>query len=303
MDYKQRFEPKGNKIIHGAGQSPETFSNYWNAVEIYKPAIYMTYAKIPKIQDWIKKIKAESKKFPNLILQIGLKLLDIDGKDKTSDVLAEEYDKDLDDFFKTIKELGNPSFIRIGYEFDKMGKYNPENFVKAWRYIVDRFRKEKIENIATVWCACPFNGTEPVEKYYPGDDYVDWFGIDVFFARHLTGKYKPVEDFLELAVKHKKPVMVGETTAAEVGVLDGEKSWENWFAPFFKWIKNNEQIKGFCYINWDWIKDKTWGSPGTWGNCRIEENEIVRRKFIEELKNPRYIHNQKVEDFLEKVYF
>ena len=291
LDYKQKYEPKGNKIIHGAGQSLETFSNYWRAVEDYKPVIYMTYAKIPKIQKWIKTIKIESKKFPNLILQIGLKLLDANGKDKTLDVLSGKYDKDLDDFFKTISELGNPSFIRIGYEFDKKGKYNGKNFVEAWKYIVDKFRKAKVENLATVWCACPFSGTEPVEPYYPGDDYVDWFGVDVFYARHITGKYAPVEDFLKLAKKHKKPVMVGETTAAGVGVLDGRKSWDAWFKPFFKWIKNHKQIKAFCYINWDWAIHKTWGSPGTWGNCRIEENEVVRKNFVKELKKKKYIHN------------
>ena len=96
--------------------------------------------------------------------------------------------------------------------------------------------------------------------------------------------------------------MIGESTAAEVGVLDGEKSWDNWFKPYFEWIGKHKQIKAFCYINWDWIKDKTWGSPGTWGNCRIEENEIVRKKFVRELGNPKYIHNQKMEDFLGKVY-
>jgi beta-mannanase len=292
VNFNQKYEPKGNKIIHGAGQSLETFSNYWKAVENNKPQIYMTYAKIPKIHKWIEKIKIEAKKYPNLMLQIGLKLLDADGKDKTADVLSGKYDQDLDDFFEAIKELGNSSFIRIGYEFDKKGKYNAKNFVKAWKYIVNRFRKARIENIATVWCACPFNGTEPVEQYYPGDGYVDWFGIDVFYARHLTGEYKPVEDFLKLAKKHKKPVMVGETTSAEVGVLDGKKSWDNWYKPFFKWIGNHKQIKAFCYINWDWAIHKTWGSPGTWGDCRIEKNEIVRKNYIKELSNQEFIHNK-----------
>jgi len=293
MKKHQKFEPKNGKIIHGAGQSFEAFKKYWEAVGDCKPKIYMTYAKIPKIQKWIKKIKVESKKFPNLMLQIGLKLLDANGNDKTLEIIKGKYDKDLDDFFKTIKEFEKPVFIRIGYEFDKKGKYDPVNFIGAWKYIVDKFRKEKIENIATVWCACPFSGTESVEKYYPGDEYVDWFGIDVFYARHLTGKYKPVEDFLKLSKKHKKPVMVGESTAAEVGVLNGKKSWENWFKPFFRWIHNHKQIKAFCYINWDWIKDKTWGGPGTWGNCRIEENEIVRKKYIKELLNSKFIHIKK----------
>lgn len=292
VNFNQKFEPKGNRIIHGAGQSLETFSNYWKAVEDYKPVIYMTYAKIHKMDNWIKKIKSEYKKFPNLILQIGLKLLDADKNDRTLDILDGKYDKELNEFFKTIKQFKCKAFIRIGYEFDKKGKYNPENFVKAWKYIVNRFRKAKIENIATVWCACPFNGTEPVEPYYPGDDYVDWFGIDVFAARHLTGNYKPVEDFLKLAKEHKKPVMVGETTAAGVGVLEGNKSWDTWFKPYFKWIENNSVIKAFCYINWDWKIDKTWGSPGTWGNCRIEENEEVRKRYVKEMKNKVYVHNK-----------
>ncbi|MBT6182715.1 hypothetical protein HOI04_02440, partial [archaeon] len=297
-----KFEPKENKIIHGAGQSLEAFSNYWNAVEDYKPAMYMTYAKIPKIQKWIETMKIESKKFPNIILQIGLKILDSKGEDLTLEVLGGKYDKDLNEFFKTIKEFENPVFLRIGYEFDKRGKYDSKNFILAWKYIVDMYKKMGVKNIATVWCAAPYNGTEPVEPYYPGDKYVDWFGIDIFLSRHLSRKYDPIEKFLELAIEHKKPVMVGESTPAEVGVLEGEKSWGNWFEKYFRWINSHKQIKAFCYINWDWAIDKTWGSPGTWGNCRIEENEIVRKKFVRELGNPKYIHNQKMEDFLGKVY-
>jgi len=163
---------------------------------------------------------------------------------------------------------------------------------------VDKLRVAKVDNVATVWCACPFNlGTDPVEPYYPGDNYVDWFGVDVFFARHITGKYKPVEDFLKLAIKHKKPVMIGETTAAGTGVEKGKESWDEWFKPFFKLIHDHKQIKAFCYINWDWLKDKTWGSPGTWGNCRIEENKVVKKNYINEMSNERYIHNINLSDF------
>ena len=291
INFNQKFEPKGNKVIHGAGQSLEAFSKYWDAVGDYKPVIYMTYAKIPKISKWVNKIKIESKRFPNLMLQIGLKLLDSKGNDKTEDILSGGYDKDLADFLKTIKEFKDPTFIRIGYEFDKEGKYNPLKFVKSWRYIVNMFREAKINNIATVWCACPYNGTEPVEPYYPGDDYVDWFGIDVFSARHFKdSSYEPVENFLKLAKKHKKPVMVGESSPARTGVDKGKESWDEWFKPYFKWINNHPIIKAFCYINWDWGKD--WKQP-EWLNGRIEENEEVRKRYIKELSKPIYIHNKK----------
>lgn len=301
MNFNQKFEPKENKILHGAGQSPKAFLSYWNAIGDNKPLIYMTYAKITIIQKWIEDIKIKSKRHPNLMLQIGLKLQDVAGVDKTTNVLNGEYDKDFDNFFEIIKELGNPTFIRIGYEFDKKDKYNAKNFVGAWKYIVDKFRDAGVSNIATVWCACPMRVTKPVEQYYPGDEYVDWFGVDVFSAGHFDKEYEPVEDFLKLAIKHKKPVMVGETTAAGVGVLDGEKSWEAWFKLFFEWIERHEQVKAFCYIDWNWAIDYPKGVPGTWGNCRIEENKIVREKFIEELKNPKYIHNQSMTELFEKI--
>ena len=302
MDYKQKFEPRGNRIIHGAGQSFETFSNYWEAIGKYKPLILMRYVKMTNVPRGIRKIKSELKKFPNTIPQVGLKLVDEGKKDLCSSISKGDYDSELDLLIYAFKQLKKPIFLRIGYEFDKEGKYNPKNFIKTWKYIVDKFREAGVDNIATVWCACPFNGTELVEPYYPGDDYVDWFGIDVFYARHITGKYKPVEDFLDLATKHKKPVMVGETTAAGTGVENGKESWNEWFNPFFKWINEHKQIKAFCYINWDWAKDKTWGSPGTWGNCRIEENEIVKQNFIKELKKKKYIHNTSLENLKDILF-
>ena len=299
MDYKQKFEPKGNKVIHGSGQSLEMFHEYWKAVDKYKPAIYMTYIKIQSMDKWVDKIQKEVKEFPNLILQIGLNFR-VEGEDGTKAISEGKYDKELDKIFKIIKDFGNPVFIRLGYEFDKAEKYNPKNFVKAWRYVVDKYRKKKINNIANVWCACPYRGTAPVEPYYPGDDYVDWFGIDVFTERHFANSAnKQTEDFLRLAKKHKKPVMIGESSPARTGVDKGQESWDEWFKPYFKWIEDHPNIKAFCYINWDWGKD--WKQPG-WLNGRIHENETVRKNFVKELSKPKYLHNQEISKFLKKVY-
>ena len=130
MDYKGKFEPKGNKVIHGAGQSLEMFREYWKAVGKNKPLIYMTYIKIQNMDKWVDKIQKEVKEFPNLILQIGLNFR-VEGEDKTKEISEGKYDKEFDKLLKVIREFGNPVFIRIGYEFDKAGKYNPKNFVKA----------------------------------------------------------------------------------------------------------------------------------------------------------------------------
>lgn len=299
LDYKQKFEPRGNKVIHGAGQSLKMFSEYWKAVEDYKPVIYMTYFKFVEIDKWIAKTKKVLGEYPDVILQIGVKMTK-NSVDITKEISEGNYDKELDQFLETIKKVRNPVFIRIGYEFDWPGRFEPESFVIAWKYIVDYYRKKGINNIATVWCSCPYKGTAPVEPYYPGDNYVDWFGIDVFAVRHFKdSKYDPVENFLKLAKKHKKPVMVGESTPARVGVDNGKESWDEWFKPYFKWIKDHPIIKAFCYINWDWEKD--YKKP-EWGNGRIHENEIVRKNFVKELKKKKYIHNKPIKNFLKEVY-
>ena len=284
--FAQKFEPKANRVLHGAGQSPETFSRYWKAVGKHKPCIYMTYIKFQNLDDWIKKIKKEIKPYPNIMIQIGLNLR-INGEDKTKEISQGKYDKELTKLAKTIKEIKSPVFIRIGYEFDKKEKYIPKDYIAAFRYIVNLFRKNKIENFASVWCSCPYGGTEPFKPYYPGDEFVDWFGIDIFGVELFKdNKYKPIKDFLKMSLKHKKPVMIGESSAIKIGIKN-QQIWKEWFIPYFKFIKDNSQIKAFCYINWDWGKD--WKTP-RWMNARIEENEYVRKMYVKELSKKKYIH-------------
>jgi hypothetical protein len=32
-----------------------------------------------------------------------------------------------------------------------------------------------------------------------------------------------------------------------------------------------------------------WKQPG-WGNCRIEENELVKKRYLQGLSNRKYVH-------------
>jgi len=137
-------------------------------------------------------------------------------------------------------------------------------------------------------------------KFYPGDNYIDWFGNDLFGVRHFKdNKDKVTEDFYKESKKHKKPLIICESSAARVGILKGEDCWNEWFDPYFKWIKNHNNVKAFCYINYNWGID--WKNPG-WGNCRIEENKVVKSKYYLELKDKKYVNNMKIKDFLRLTY-
>ncbi len=298
MNFKQKFEPKDDKVIHGAGQSIERFKDYWNAVGKNKPLIYMMYIRINEIKEKLPKKFKDMENFNrNLIPQIGLNFKIRSKGSQVKEIAEGQYDQHIGDLCDVFSKFKKPIFLRIGYEFDKEGKYDPEYFRKAWKYLVGIIRKKGITNVATVWCACPYNGTSPVEPYYPGDNYVDWFGIDVFGVRHFEKLYPPVEGFLELAKKHKKPVMIGESSAIS-SRRENKDDWKEWFVPYFDWIKKHPVIKAFCYINWDWGVD--WKQP-EWGNARIDNKTELLQEYKKELSKKSYLQNIPLNKFLEEV--
>jgi hypothetical protein len=298
MYFGQKFEPPSGKVLHGAGQSPEQFRKYWDAVGNYKPAIYMMHVRINEVKDKLPG-KFDKMKLINSSLspQIGLNLKIKEKGSQCLEVSKGQYDKEISALIKILKDYKKPVFLRIGYEFNyPKHNYNPEEFILAWKHIVDSFRKEKCNNVAFVWCACTaFDSAAKsiarIMNYYPGDDYVDWFGDDIFGVKFFKdNKDVTVETFAKESEKHKKPLMIGESSPARVGVDKGKKSWEEWFKPYFKWIKDHSVVKAFCYIDWDWGKD--WKMP-EWLNGRIEENEEVRKRYVKELSKDRYLHLEK----------
>ncbi len=295
LKFNQKFEPPAGKVLHGAGQSPEQFKKYWDAVENYKPSIYMLYIRINEIREKFRSKVNEAKEIsPNLMLQIGLNLKARNIGEQCNQVSEGRHDKEILGLIKSIKNYKNPVFLRIGYECnDPTHSYNSKDFVDAWRYIVTKFRDKDVNNVAFIWSVCTAftRDIDELMKYYPGDEYVDWFSDDLFGVRHFTEKGNPkiiTEDFANESIKHKKPLMIGESSPARIGVDKGKKSWDEWFKPYFKWIESHPVCKAFCYINWDWGKD--WKQP-EWLNGRIEENEIVRKLYVKELSKKKYIHN------------
>lgn len=305
MYFDQKFEPPSGKVLHGAGQSPEQFKKYWDAVEDYKPVIYMIYNRINEIKEKFQgKINEAKKISPNLMLQIGLNLKARSIGEQCKQITNGEHDEEILFLIKIIKDYKNPVFLRIGYEFNNpTHEYSPNDFISAWKYVVDLFRKNDVKNVAFVWSCCTAfsRNINEVMKYYPGDNYVDWFGDNLFGKRYFTEGNNPeiiTENFLKEAEKHRKPVMIGESSPARTGVDKGKESWDGWFKQYFKWINNHQIIKAFCYINWDWGKD--WKQP-EWLNGRIEENEEVRKRYVRELSKKGYIHLKGIDKLLKSL--
>ena len=314
MMYKDRknfgakLEPV-NTVLHGVGQDNQSFVDYAALFDSqHQPVVYMTYISITGdihyIETWGKQLKQdiESLDNPAVMLQVGLNMTG--GKDTgegmDAAVAQGKQDTHIKAFCDALETINLPAYVRIGYEFEgEWNGYTPENFKKAYIHVTQAMRERNL-NVATVWCSSGASAGEmdmnKVMSYYPGDEWVDWWGIDTFEASELLSDATRL--FCETAGEHQKPVMIGESTPRYVGVLDGQASWDTWFAPYFEMIRRQPEIKLFSYINWDWVywSDALGFEWHDWKDARIQFNDLITEKYREEMTCPLYQHQAAKED-------
>lgn len=292
--YGQRLEPV-NRIMHGVGQDPGTnggysqpfFTDYVSEMDSTEyPMVYMYYESLQNIgTDWAIKLREKLLPYQDkaLAIQFGLYLVN-----QTEAVAAGNLDDDIGDWLDGIHELGLPVYVRIGYEFNgPWNGYPVESYKNAFRHITNKIREREDLEIATVWNLAA-EGNTSFMPYYPGDDYVDWWGVNVFlkedFDRQLT------IDYLDSAEVYQKPVMIGESTPKFVGVTTGQTAWDVWFDPYFDWIATEPGIKMLNYINWEWAAQTIDNSWVNWGDARLGTNGVVAQNYRDEMNDSLYQH-------------
>ena len=310
-----KLEPPNGKVYHGVGQSNRWVNEYIAGLadSTIHPVVYNFYYDIPgtrgdKFEQLRQALTAERDigRIPHLSIAFT------DGRVWTDSIIAtgNRYDYIIDSIAAACKEYGRRIFIRPGFEFNgSWNPYHPYLYPLAFRKIVDRFRAfGAADSAAFLWCYYPSapNDFDSIDtrgaRWYPGDSYVDWFSLDLFYVRdfhpdsagyrrgQLSTKGKS-ERFLALAREKGKPVFLSELSAAGTFVTtdfnDGMNDWNLWFVPFWRFLDEHPEVKGFNYINWDWTQFGQWKE---WGDARIEVNPFIRMKYAEELRKPRFIH-------------
>ena len=176
-------------------------------------------------------------------------------------------------------------FIRIGYEFDgSWNGYDPANFKKAFRRIVNALREAHLKNFVIVFASSSSVTAQQFEEYDPGDQYYDWIGYSWW------GGDKDGLPALEYARKVRKPVFVAEATPRGhfFNKEDPETVWDAWFKKFFHHIeKNIDVIRAVSYINADWDSQEMWDG---WGQTRIETSPLIKRRWLAKMADPMYIN-------------
>lgn len=201
------------------------------------------------------------------------------------------YDQVIEKYARWAKKVDRPIYLRLGYEFD--GPHNelePKEYVKAYRRIVDIMRKEGVKNVAFVWhsyAATPYKN-HALSEWYPGDEYVDWVAISVFFQPYDDiFNHKETNDVLDFAKEKKKPVMIAESSPV-LGIKKRDnKVWDGWFMNFFSFCYSRN-IKAIAFINEDWTRLTIEGID-KWKDARLSNDQIVSERWMIETSKERYL--------------
>jgi hypothetical protein len=135
-----------------------------------------------------------------------------------------------------IKDVKGTVLLRILHEFNGdwypwctvNNDKNPELVGRAFRYIHNIFRENNVRNVKFIWC--PNSMSVPQESWnyimdaYPGDEYVDFVGLDVYngagsgkgvgiwrsFRKEAMENY-----FVLTTLKPSKPILICEAASRE----------------------------------------------------------------------------------------
>lgn len=203
-----------------------------------------------------------------------------------------DYDAVITQYSAWAKTVHRPIYLRIGYEFD--GPHNalePDEYVVAYRRIVDLMRAEGVDNIAFVWHSYGYATYKgyPLSDWYPGDEYVDWVGISVFGSPYGGADLSPEGDaLLDFAKKHQKPVMIAESNPVHGIAKDNADVWDQWFVNFFS-LTYSKNIRAISFINEDWKRLTIDELPADWTDARLYNNEQVSKAWFRETNQDRYL--------------
>ncbi len=177
------------------------------------------------------------------------------------------YDDYISDFALRIKGIGSTVMIRFAHE--QNGNWYPwsgsvigdKAYINMYRHVKDIFDREAVNNARWIYSV---NWEDvPAEnnflRFYPGDGYVDYVGIDGYNwgTTQGWGRWMEFGDiftkrYAEIINNIPKPVLISEFGSSSQG---GDRP--AWIKNAFKEISGMKEVEGAVLFNMD--KEADWG--------------------------------------------
>lgn len=174
---------------------------------------------------------------------------------------AGEYDANMRTICTALGQFSSAVTVRWGHEMeDYSGQFiwagwNPKDYIDTYRRFIDICR-DAAQDIQYMWSPLGF---EDLERYYPGDDYVDVIGLSVFgyqpWEQEILGRDQSFRDILEpryqRALAFDKPIVVAELGFSGDAAYVAE--WEN---DVRQDLEGFDELRAVIYFNqrevYDW---------------------------------------------------
>ena len=226
---------------------------------------------------------------------VSLELWEWHGKRKGSYLPAinrGEYDTFFREWAEAAKADGRRVLLRFGFEFNGdwfTWSKDAEAFVTAWRRAHDIFDHVGAGNVEWAWApnvvSCPDVPDNDMHRYYPGDDVVDWIGVDGYnFGEHHDQwhKWQSFDDvFGQVLTDFAKRYRDKRVMITEFGCAPGTGGQrETWIRRAFAELQRYPQVAAVIWFNLDKRRE---GEP----DWRIDVSEASLRAFNESFAAPR----------------
>ncbi len=181
-----------------------------------------------------------------------------------ANVIAGRYDSYIREFAEAARDWGHAFFLRFNWEMNgnwfpwgqAVNGNQPAEIVAAWRHVHDIFTEVGATNATWVWCpyADPFHRFGDISTLYPGNEYVDWTGMDGFnWATNPTNPH-PWETFDKIfgstyakikQIAPEKPMVL-----AEIASTGSDRAKAIWIRNMFKALATRyRRIRGLIWMD------------------------------------------------------
>jgi len=186
------------------------------------------------------------------------------------------FDRELRQWMRDAARFGTPLIVEFGTEmngswFSWNAQWNGRGkgaglFAEAYRHIIDLSRAAGASNIVWVfhvnWSDWPDKPWNRFENYYPGDGYIDWFGVSIYSMQSPDETERTRFSLVGRTIKRlarlapEKPVIIAEFAT---DVHNPREPAGVWATSAFRLMLSGRwpQLVGFSWWNETWQNDDT----------------------------------------------
>lgn len=154
-----------------------------------------------------------------------------------ANIIVGQYDGFITTWAQAAAAYQKPFYLRLAHEMNgdwypwgtapgNPNNNSPAQYIAMWRHVVTIFRQQGATNVRWVWspnAISEFSTFSPFDQNYPGNEYVDWVGIDGYnFGTAYGSGWRTISEIFgtsydALTAMTTKPIMIAEIGASEQG--------------------------------------------------------------------------------------